>query len=295
MTWQPKPPIAAVLGLLTTPLGMLYVQRPRLAAGYFGASILASTVAFFSMWAFGSQIIALLFLIAGWGVSIACAVHAYRIAKDGPAIIERKWYSRWQGLTSVFVVGFLAVFLTRSFLYEPFRIRSVSMHPTLPKDSIVIVDKSGFGHYGTFGITLWNGAITEQIQRGDIIVHELVADPSTRYVTRIVALPGDHIRYANRQMTINGEPVPVTMRHRVERYQYASERLDERDIELAYMPERVSKDFDEVVPPGHYVVFGDSRDNARDSRYIGAIPQSNIVGRVATILRPREAGRDGAT
>jgi len=288
MTWKPNPRIAAVLGLLTSPLGMLYVQRPRLAALYLGLSFLVATASFCSLWLFGSEIVAMLISVFGWVIAINCAAHAYSIARNAPIAVERNWYSRWYSLAGIFVVTFLAVFFTRSFLYEPFRTPSQSMYPSIPAGSIVIVEKRGFGYYGTFGIRLWQGKVTEKIRRGDVIVHLLVADPSTNYLTRIVALPGEHIVYSKREMTINGRPVPVSPGRHDDTHQLATERLDDLDIEVAFMPERLPRDFDEVVPPHHYAVFGDNRDNARDSRYIGFVPQENIVGRVATVLRPRE-------
>jgi signal peptidase I len=184
--WKPTAWIAAVLGLFLTPLAMLYVQRPRLALVYFLAACLSGLLTFFSMWAFGSREVSFLFSLAGWAISIGCAVHAFRIAKSTQAGDERKWYSRSYVLASIPLSIFLVVFLARSFMYEPFRIPSQSMHPTIPQGSVVFVDKAGFGHYGTYGIRLWHGNATATIARGDIVVHEVAVDPPMNYISRIV-------------------------------------------------------------------------------------------------------------
>jgi signal peptidase I len=286
MEWRPVPWIAALLGFLLTPLGMLYVQRPRLAIVYFLFSLVVGVAAFLSTWAFGSDRVSVTLALAGWTVSIACAVHAFRVARRTSSTTERAWYSRWYGLISVPLVLFVLVFLFRSFVYEPFRIPSESMHPTIPAGSIVIVQKSGFGNYGTFGIRLRHGQMSETIARGEIVVHRLVEEPGTNYISRIIGIPGDHIEYLGRQLTINGTQVPIQVGKTEGWYQYAVERLDNRDVTIAFIPERPSKDLDQIVPPGHYVVFGDNRDNTRDSRYIGPVPQQNIIGRMTKILPP---------
>jgi signal peptidase I len=288
MNWKPVPWIAAVLNLLAAPLGMLYVQRPWMALAYFLAGGLVGVMAFLSMWIFGSAAASIALYMAGWAIAICCAVHAFRIARGIAAVPHRRWYARWYGLAGLPVALFLVALVLRSFLYEPFRIPSESMYPTVPAGSIVFVKKAGFGNYGTYGITLWAGHSTESIARGDIVVHRLVTDPSTNYLSRIVAMPGDHVQYVHRQLIVNDQSVPVRIVREDDTYQYALEQLDGRDVTIAFMPDRPSHDFDQVVPPGKYVVFGDSRDNARDSRFIGLIPRQNIVGRVAKILSPRQ-------
>jgi hypothetical protein len=69
-------------------------------------------------------------------------------------------------------------------------------------------------------------------------------------------------------------------------HRHAVEHFAGTDATIAYLPDRPSHDFDDVVPPAHYAVFGDNRDNARDTRYIGFVPGDHIVGRVVKVVRP---------
>jgi len=289
MDWKPVPWLAAVLGLIAQPLGMLYVQRPWLATGYFLVAALVGVMAFFSMWAFGSETLEVALSMSSWAIAIGCAVHAFHIARGTAAVGERRWYSRWYGLACFPAVVFMVGLAFRSFVYEPFRIPSDSMYPTIPAGSIMFVKKSGFGHYGTYGISLWGGESTEPIVRGDIVVHELAAESSVRYVHRVVAIPGDHIQYLDRRLVINGQPVPVQIGREDVTYRYAVERLDGHEVTVAFMHERPSVDFDQVVPRNQYALFGDNRDNARDSRFVGLVPRECIIGRVVKILPPRQA------
>jgi signal peptidase I len=220
-------------------------------------------------------------------VTVTCAVHSYRVARRQGPPARRAWYSRWYGLAAFPVQVLTIGFLVRSFLYEPFRIPSASMHPTIPEGSYVIVSKAGFGQYGTFGIQPWRRPATAVIARGDVVVHRLPADPAVSYVRRVVGLPGDHVQYRDRQLTINGRAVPVHIVRDEGEYRYATEALDGRTFTVAFMPGRPCKDFDQVLPPGEYALFGDNRDNARDSRYVGLIRQGDIVGRVAKVFPPR--------
>ena len=90
----------------------------------------------------------------------------------------------------------------------------------------------------------------------------------------------------NSQLIINGVQVPTRIDGAQGKYQLALEELEGRNVSIAYIPDRKASDFDQVVPAGEYIVFGDSRDNARDSRYIGPVPRANISGRVTKIYPP---------
>lgn len=222
----------------------------------------------------------------GWFLPIACAVHAYSIAKSTHSVAERKWYSRWYGLAVFPAVTLVLTLLIRAFIFEPFQIPSESMRPTLPEGSYIFVSKAGFGGYGSYGITLWRGEPTAQIDRGDIVAFRLVTDPRTTYVKRVIGLPGDRVEYVNRRLAINHQPVPIDLGDRDGDYQYAVEHLAETDVTIALMSKRPPSDFNGVVPPGHYFVLGDNRDNARDSRFIGFVPRDHLIGRVVKILLP---------
>ena len=181
----------------------------------------------------------------------------------------------------------LLVLLVRSFLFEPFRIPSSSMMPTLLVGDFIFVNKYAYG----LRLPVINTKIVDiaEPRRGDVIVFRLPSDPSTNYIKRLIGLPGDTIRYANQRLYINDQPV-----ERVEKGVYRNDNqpdqvlLEEHlgalrhDILLVrFRNDRGDGTF--VVPQGHYFMMGDNRDNSQDSRFIGPIPEANIVGRAVRI------------
>jgi signal peptidase I len=285
--WRPAPWIAAVLGLFFGGGGLLYVQRPWWAVAAYAVPLVAVLGALFAVWQFDLYINFELLSLSGWAVGIACAVYAFKVAVATPAGTARKWYSRWLVLIAIPLATFAVIFLVRAFVFETYRIRSQSMQPTIPENTYVFVAKSGFGYYGAYGITIWRGAPTATIARGDIVAHRLARDPATTYLHRIVGLPGDRIEYTNRRLVINGNTMPLRLEADDGMYQYALERLDGHETTIALMPRRASRDWAGIVPPEHYFVLGDSRDNSRDSRFaeVGFVPRDHIVGRVVKIVK----------
>lgn len=284
-TWRPKPWIAALLAFLLGGIGLLYVQRPKWALAIFAATLAALLAVLYAIWQLDLYINLNLLPWFSWPIAIACAVYGFKVAVQTPADSVRKWYSRWPVLLAIALALYAVLFLVRAFVFEPYRIPSQSMHPTVPEGAFVFVAKPGFGRYGAFGITIWSGAPTATIARGDLVAFRLVTDPGTTYLHRIVGLPGDRIEYANRRLVINGKRVTLRLGARDGMYQYAVERLDGHDVTLAFMPDRPARDWAGVVPPHDYFVLGDSRDNARDSRFIGFVPGDHIVGRVVKIVK----------
>jgi signal peptidase I len=287
--WRPKPWIAAVLGLFFGGVGLLYVQRPWFAVAYFVASYSAALAVLFAALTLDVSMPMQVVPWIGWIVGVACGVHSYAIAKSTHSAAERKWYLRWYGLTAFPVVTLAVTFLIRAFMFEPFNVPSESMYPTIPQGSYIFVSKAGFGGYGTFGITVWRGQPTATIERGDLVAHRLVKDPATTYLGRIIGLPGDRIEYNDYRLVVNGTVVPSRLDVRDDRYQYVVEHLNGSDVTIALMPQRPSQNWSGLVPPDHYFVLGDSRDNARDSRFIGFIPRDHLLGRIVKILPPASA------
>jgi signal peptidase I len=285
--WRPKPWIAAVLGLFFGGAGLLYVQRPWWAIVAYVVPWVLVLAVLYAVWNFDLYININLLLGIGWAAAIVCALCAFKVARATATGTARKRYSRWPVLVAITVATYALVFVVRAFVFEPFRIPSQSMHPTIPEGAWVFVAKPGFGRHAAFGITLWSGTPTARIARGDIVVHRLVMDPATSYLGRVVGLPGDRIEYTNHRLVINGNTLPLRLGARDTIYQYAVERLDGHEVTIAFMPQRPSRDWAGVVPPDHYLVLGDSRDNARDSRFaeIGFIPRDHIVGRVVKIVK----------
>ncbi len=182
----------------------------------------------------------------------------------------------------------LAVLVIRSFLFEPFRIPSSSMVPTLLIGDFIFVNKFSYG----LRLPVINTRILDlgEPQRGDVIVFRLPSDPSTNYIKRLVGLPGDEVSYSGGQIRINGEPVEIVP---VGAWRggdqpgsiLARERLGDAEHDVLLMPGRGSLEGTFRVPEGHYFMMGDNRDNSRDSRYggVGFIPEENIVGKAVRI------------
>ena len=213
-------------------------------------------------------------------------------------ILAQPWWLDWTaGLFPVI----LAVFLLRSFLFEPFKIPSGSMIPTLLVGDLILVNKF---HYG-LRLPVLNTKLTEGTppQRGDVMVFRYPPKPSLDYIKRVVGVPGDEVAYLNKRLTINGQAMPTAavpefFDDDVMRYfkQY-EETFGERrhrvlndDDRPAFVPGTEEFPFKDQcrytvegvvckVPPGHYFMMGDNRDNSLDSRYWGFVPDKNIVGR----------------
>jgi len=285
--WRPTPWIAATLGFVGGVAGLLYVHRPWLAGAYLCGSMGLLLAVFYAIWGLDVYLDLELVSWGSWVVAIVLAIHSYSIASAAPALAQRRWYSRWYGLIAIPLTLFVLVFLFRSFFYESYNIPGESMYPTLPRGSLVFVSKAGLGRYGTYGITIWRSGPTAPIARGDLVAYRWGSDPAMTYLHRVVGLPGERIEYTNRRLTINGNTMPVRLGARDGIYQLATERLDGREATLAFIEDRHSRDWAGTVPPQHYLVFGDSRDNARDSRFaeVGFVPRDHIVGRVAKIVK----------
>ena len=198
---------------------------------------------------------------------------------DEPVVVE---YAR-----SFFPI-ILIVLLIRSFLFEPFRIPSDSMMPTLLDGDFIFVNKFTYG----LRLPVVNAEVVAlgEPQRGDVVVFRLPSDPSTNYIKRLVGLPGDHITVREKRVWVNGELLPVTLDGMYEGFghtgaQIAEEQLGAVAHRVLYMPERPSYDFDDVVPPGRFFFMGDNRDNSRDSRFpeVGFVPGELVVGKAVVI------------
>jgi signal peptidase I len=213
-------------------------------------------------------------------------------------LLAQPWWLDWTaGLFPVI----MAVFFLRSFLFEPFKIPSGSMIPTLLVGDLILVNKF---HYGV-RLPVINKKITEGTApaRGDVMVFRYPPKPSLDYIKRVVGIPGDEVAYLNKRLSINGKVIETvalpeffdqdTMRY----FKQYQESLGEKkhgilndDDRPAFVPGADDFVFKQncrysvegvvcKVPEGHYFMMGDNRDNSLDSRFWGFVPDKNIVGR----------------
>jgi signal peptidase I len=220
------------------------------------------------------------------------------VAEARQRLLMQPWWLDWTaGLFPVIAI----VFLLRSFLFEPFKIPSGSMIPTLLVGDLILVNKFTYG----VRLPVANIKITEgnKPQRGDVMVFRYPPKPSLDYIKRVIGVPGDEIAYLNKRLTINGKPVSTTtapeffdedaMRY----FKQFEEDIDGRKHRLlndddrpAFVPGTDDFPFKQncrysvegvvcKVPENQYFMMGDNRDNSLDSRYWGFVPDRNIVGR----------------
>ena len=209
------------------------------------------------------------------------AARSGAVAAPRPKVVE---YAR-----SFFPI-FLAVLLLRSFLVEPFRIPSGSMMPTLLVGDFILVNKF------TYGIRL--PVIDIKVvdvgrpQRGDVVVFRYPEDPSVPFIKRVVGLPGDRVGYYNKILYINGQPVPqepIGVYHGtgsgavMTGAEVKRELLQPATHDILVQAGAPSLEGETVVPEGRYFVMGDNRDNSRDSRYWGTVPDRNLIGKAFLI------------
>ena len=214
------------------------------------------------------------------------------------SLLAQPWWLDWTaGLFPVI----LAVFFLRSFLFEPFKIPSGSMIPTLLVGDLILVNKF---HYGV-RLPVINKKITEGTApaRGDVMVFRYPPKPSLDYIKRVVGIPGDEVAYLNKRLSINGKVIETvavpeffdedTMRYFKQFEELVGEKkhgILNDDDRPAFVPGADDFAFKEncrysiegvvcKVPAGHYFMMGDNRDNSLDSRFWGFVPDKNIVGR----------------
>ena len=226
------------------------------------------------------------------------AAHDVDVQASQQRILRQPWWLDWTA--GLFPVLFV-VFVLRSFLFEPFKIPSGSMIPTLMVGDLILVNKF---HYGV-RLPVINTRVTEgnPVQRGDVIVFRYPPQPSMDYIKRVVGLPGDKVEYVNKRLRINGQDIPTTEQEdffdadSMRYFKQFEEQLGVRPHRLLNTPgapafvqgaaefagrEGCLYSVEGVrctVPQGQYFVLGDNRDNSLDSRYWGFVPDENVVGK----------------
>ena len=223
-------------------------------------------------------------------------------ATDRP---EKKRGELWDTIV-VLLQAFVIALLIRTFLFQPFVIPSSSMVGTLLIGDYLFANKFAYGysrHSLPFSPDLWDGRILgSEPERGDVAVFKLPSDGATDYIKRVIGLPGDTIEMRDGVIILNGEPVA---RERIEDFVHpdTGERVPQYretlpggvsyavlDLIDGSMLDTSQQPF--VVPPGHYFMMGDNRDNSSDSRtaLVGYVPLENFVGRADLIFFSMKQG-----
>ena len=240
------------------------------------------------------------------GITAADNEEAFHRSRE--ELLRQPWWMDWTaGLFPVIA----AVFFLRSFLFEPFKIPSGSMIPTLHVGDLILVNKY---HYG-IRLPVINYQVTSgtPVMRGDVMVFRYPPKPSLDYIKRVVGVPGDKVAYLNKKLTINGQPVSkVAIPEFFDADNMRYSKQFEEDMPIGSAPADMKtlrkirllneesapnfvsgiEDFsfkenctysveglECTVPAGHYFMMGDNRDNSLDSRYWGFVPDKNIVGK----------------
>ncbi|MDD2916163.1 MAG: signal peptidase I [Gallionella sp.] len=227
--------------------------------------------------------------------------HFALAAKRGKEVAEPWWVEYAKSFFPVILI----VFFIRSFLVEPFKIPSGSMIPTLQVGDFILVNKFTYG----FRLPIIGHKFIQMNnpQRGDVMVFHYPENSSVDYIKRVVALSGDTVEYRNKRIWVNG----VEQAQQADGdYNYVEaglnfvhtekrvEKLGEREHRILVNPEAPTLHLGSVsefqgrenctygedsvrckVPDGHYFMMGDNRDNSRDSRYWGFVPDRQIVGK----------------
>ncbi len=199
------------------------------------------------------------------------------------------------------VYAIIIALIIRTFFYEPFSIPSGSMIPTLLVGDYLFVSKFSYG-YSRYSLPLGMPLFTGRVMftpphRGDVVVFKLPKDPSIDFIKRIIGLPGDHVQMKDGVLYINDQPVK---RDRIGVYQdpasgatyteYMETLPGGYQHPIIKLPGTYTLDNTPVftVPPDHYFMMGDNRDNSSDSRDpssgVGYVPAENIVGRAVFLF-----------
>lgn len=221
----------------------------------------------------------------------------------------------------------LVVLVLRSFVFEPFRIPSDSMMPTLLDGDFIIVNKFAYG----LRLPVLNTRFLSigEPERGDVVVFRYPRDPSINYIKRLVGLPGDKVQVKDDRLFVNGQAIPFENQQPYDdgcyvNFQQATEHLGNHMHRTMFCPTSIDLTptplagcnrrevrgylcgdhasmslFGEAptpikeVPPGMYLMIGDNRDNSEDGRVWGFVPENHLVGKATRIWFNYDLQRSG--
>jgi len=205
----------------------------------------------------------------------------------------------------IIVVILCGVFVFRSVVFEPFRIPSGSMIPTLMIGDFILVNKMAYGlkvpfsdmAFGTVNSTPVYVYESEKPKRGDVVVFKYPQEPSINYIKRIIAIPGDSVEIKNKVIYINNTAVA---NEAIDGKDYINDMDDKfKGYNLKFYKNKIGSsefvtqyDNDNIyksdmakmtIPAGKYFMVGDNRDFSYDSRFWGLVSFDQIRGKAVLV------------
>jgi signal peptidase I len=183
---------------------------------------------------------------------------------------------------SIVIAVILALFI-RTFVVQAFKIPTGSMEENLLIGDHLLVNKFVFGPTAS-AIERTLLPVTP-IKRGDVLVFKYPEDPERDFIKRVIGLPGEKVELREKKVYINDRALDEPYVHFLQPPGETSEfhEVTSYDVRERYGPV--------TVPPNHYFVMGDNRDNSQDSRYWGFLPRENVKGKALVIYWSYEAER----
>jgi signal peptidase I len=188
-------------------------------------------------------------------------------------------------LESIVVAVILALFI-RTFAVQAFKIPTGSMEPNLLIGDHLLVNKLVYSpSLGPLEDALLG---KRPIRRGHVVVFKFPEDPTRDFIKRVIGLPGETVEVRGRQVLVDGTPLGEAYAH------FTESPLHPDDPEYGLRSAGSIRDGwgPQVVPPGQLLVLGDNRDNSRDSRYWGFLPEDQVKGRALLVYWSYEATRE---
>jgi signal peptidase I len=200
---------------------------------------------------------------------------------------SRKFYKSYiEALLITLAVGLIL----RFFVIAPYKIPTSTMSPSLLAGDYVFVFKLPYGMDLPF---LGRVGEVKNLKRGDIVLFSYTRDPHTKFIKRVVGLPGDKIEYKDRTLILNGEPLDYKLqesssftdvKHHEDLDFYSESHKEGAEYTVIYNKDhRPDKLGPIIVPQGEVFLLGDHRDNSDDSRYWGMVPKRNLNGKAVLI------------
>lgn len=200
---------------------------------------------------------------------------------------SRKFYRSYlEALVITLAIGLLL----RFFVVAPYKIPTSSMAPALLSGDYIFVFKLPYGAKLPF---LGKVGEVQNLKRGDVVLFSYSRDPDTKFIKRVLGLPGDRIEFKDRELVINGEtldyklldPTPYASVKSSNDLDFFKETIrGSASYTVIYNKEHKPEELGPIViPDGEVFLLGDHRDNSDDSRYWGMVPKKNLDGKAVAI------------